>query len=71
VALFEFILRVPGRPDEVRISDYDGLQEGDDIMIGSRRWIVAGKEPATTERSDRLAVKERIIVVPAGVDIGR
>lgn len=60
--LYEFVLRAPGRPDEVRISDYNGLCEGDEITIASRRWIVAAKEPATTERPDCLPVEERIVV---------
>jgi hypothetical protein len=61
--LYEFILRVSGRPDEARISDHDGVQEGDVVTIAGHRWIVAAKERATTERSDRLPVEERIIVV--------
>lgn len=61
--LYEFVLRVPGRPDEVRVSDYNGLCEGETVTIAGRRWIVAAKEPGATERSDRLPVEERIVLV--------
>lgn len=63
--LYEFVLRVAGRPDEVRISDHNGVQEGDVIELGKRSWIVAAKEPGTAERPDRVRVEERIIVVRA------
>jgi hypothetical protein len=63
--LYEFVLRTAGRPDEVRISDYNGLAEGDGIRIVGRHWVVAAKEAATGERADRLPVAERIIVVRA------
>ena len=65
MALYEYILRVPGRPDEVRISERNGFKEGDEMEIASRRWVVAAKEPATTERPDQLPVAERVVVVPA------
>ena len=61
--LYEFVLRVAGRPDEVRISDHNGLCKGDAITIAGRPWIVAAKEHPTTERPDRLPVEERIIIV--------
>ena len=61
--LYEFVLRAPGQPDEVRIADHSGLCEGDEITIANGRWIVAAKEPATTERPDRVPVEERIVVV--------
>lgn len=61
--LYEFVLRRPGGPDEVRISDSNGLRDGDEISIEGRRWSVAAKEPPTTERRDRLPVEERIILV--------
>ncbi len=62
---------LPGRPDEVRVSDCNGLCEGDEITIASRRWIVVAKEPAATERPDRLPVEERIVVVPGAAASGR
>jgi hypothetical protein len=61
--LYEFILRVSGRPDEVRISDRNSLREGDELEIAGRRWIVAAKQPANGDRSDRLSVEERLILV--------
>ncbi len=64
--LYEVVLRAPGQPDEVRISDRNGLREGDEITIANRRWIVTAKQPATTERPDRLAIEERIVVVRQG-----
>ena len=64
--LYEFILRAPGRPDEVRIADHNGLCEGDEITIANCRWIVAAKEPATTQRPDRVPVEERIVLVQHG-----
>jgi len=67
--LYEFVLRAPGRPDEVRISDQNSLCEGDTITILGRRWIVAAKEPAATERPDRLPVEERIVVVRDAHDV--
>lgn len=63
--LYEFVLRVSGRTDEVRLSDRDGLREGDEIRIASRRWVVAAKEPPPADRLDRLPVAKRIIVVRA------
>lgn len=61
--LYEFVLRVPGRRDEVRISDHDGVCEGEAITIGGRSWIVAAREPVATERPDRVRVEGRIVVV--------
>lgn len=61
--LYEFVLRRSGRPDEVRISDLNGLSDGDEITIDGRRWTVAAREPATSERRDRLPVAERIVLV--------
>lgn len=61
--LYEFVLRAPGQPDEVRISDYNGLREGDEITIANRSWIVAAKEPTTGKRPDRIPVEERIVLV--------
>ena len=63
--LYEFILRVPGRRDEVRLSDSNGFDVGDEVVIASRRWIVAAVEPATTTRPDRLPVEAQIVVVRA------
>jgi len=61
--LYEFVLRVPGRRDEVRISDHGGVCEGEAITIGGRGWIVAAREPVATERLDRVRVEGRIVVV--------
>lgn len=66
--LYEFVLRVPGRPDEVRVSDYNGLHEGETITIAGRRWIVVAREPAAIERPDRVPIEERIVVVRHDVD---
>lgn len=63
--LYEFVFRVSGRPDEVRISDYNGLGEGDEVSIGGRPWTVLAKERATAERRDGLPVEERIILMRA------
>ena len=64
--LYEFILRVTGRPDELRISDSNGFCEGDEIRIASRRWTVAAIKRSTTTRPDHLRVEQQIVVVPAG-----
>lgn len=66
--LYEFILRVPGRPDEVRISDTNGFSEGDAVVVDGRRWIVAAVEPTTITRPDSLRVEERIVMVRAAAD---
>ncbi len=68
--LYEFLLRAPGRSDEVRISDHNGLSIGDEITIANRRWIVAARERVTTERRDRIRIEERVIVIPYAASSG-
>ena len=52
--LYEFVLRYPGRPDELLISDYDGQKVGDELEFHGRRWIVtaiaSSVDPNVTER---------------------
>jgi hypothetical protein len=38
--VFEFVLRVDGRADELRISDRSSLTEGEEVRLAGRRWIV-------------------------------
>jgi hypothetical protein len=57
---YEYVLRVPGRPDEHLISDLDSVHEGDAIEIRNRRWCVVRVEP-----SDDPSVTERKLLEPA------
>jgi hypothetical protein len=58
--LYEYVLRVPGRSDEVRLHERNGLRPGDEVRIMSRVWVVTG----TTE-APRPPVAGRIILEPA------
>ena len=62
--LYEFVLRIPGRADEVRISDRDGLREGDEVLIANRRWVVAGLNHPEHPRLDGVAVRRRLTLHP-------
>ena len=60
MALYEFVLRRAGRDDELRITDHDGVDVGDVVVIGDREWVVEQLEPPTLPGSS-----ERIVCIPA------
>ena len=61
--LYEFLLEAPDRPEEIRISDYNGLCEGDDVTLGNRRWIVVCRVGAP-QRADGVPVEARFLLRP-------
>jgi hypothetical protein len=50
MAMYEYVLRHPGRPDEQLITDVDSVGVGDEIEIRNRTWIVVAVEPASEAR---------------------
>jgi len=61
--LYEFVLRVPGENDEVRISDRS-LIEGAHVRIGNRDWIVVARETNPLTRPGGQTVAARFVLVP-------
>jgi hypothetical protein len=61
-AVCEFILRMPGRPDEVRLSERNNVSEGEPVAIDGVRWIVVRREQPMSERADGVPVEARIIL---------
>jgi hypothetical protein len=58
--LYEFVLRTPGRPDEVRVSDSNSLRKGDEIIIANQVWVVAHLDRPRHPRRDGVAVRHRL-----------
>jgi len=65
MALYEVVLRFPDR-DEVRITDRNGYELGQEVTIAGRPFRVAGKE----QPGDASAV-ERFVLKPAESGGGR
>jgi hypothetical protein len=59
VALFEYVVRVVGRPDETLISDRNGLVVGDRVKLRGKRWRVLSVGRLSDRREGA-----RILLVP-------
>jgi hypothetical protein len=44
VPLYEIVLRFPDR-DEIRLTDRDSYEAGQEVVIAARRFVVTGTEP--------------------------
>jgi hypothetical protein len=59
VSLYEIVLRFPDR-DEIRLTDRDGFEEGREVDVAGRRFVVTGREPPQAPRA-----VGRIVLEPA------
>jgi hypothetical protein len=58
---YEFLLREPGRPDEIRQSSSEPIEVSTVITIDGRDWNCVTSEPSTDAR-----IRARIICEPVG-----
>ncbi|HEV8460922.1 MAG TPA: hypothetical protein VGQ38_09450 [Gaiellaceae bacterium] len=55
--LYEIVLRFPDR-DEIRLTDYNGYQDGEEVVIAGRRFLVTGSEqPRTASAAGRFVLE--------------
>jgi hypothetical protein len=64
VPLYEYVLQVPGRPDERLLSDRNHLAEGDVLTIRQRPWLVKAIEREPDSRADARIILVRIDAQP-------
>jgi hypothetical protein len=59
MSLYEIVLRFADR-DEIRLTDRDGFEDGDEVVIGGRRYVVTGREqPQVESAADRFVLEPR------------
>lgn len=58
--LYEIVLRFPDR-DEIRLTDRDGYEAGQEVVIGARRFVITG-----TESPQSVSADGRFVLEPRG-----
>jgi len=65
VPLYEIVLRFPDR-DEIRLTDRNGYQDGEEVVIAGRRFLVTGTEPPRAASAVGRFVLEPCAADPSG-----